>query len=103
MQKSGQPILAYTVGLTNPQPATLQLGAISHECCALLDNGQPIPSPTPAQLDATTFVYLGTTSTTPPTPVLFPWNWVELNEVSDFSGVQAVRRRHLFSTSSLGS
>lgn len=92
MQKDGQPILGYNFGLANPQPATLELGAISHECCAFLDNGQPIPQPTPAQQDAATFAYLGTTSTTTPTPVLFPWNWVELDEVGDFSGVQAVRR-----------
>lgn len=92
MQQSGQPVLGYTFGMAHPQPSTMQLGAISHECCALMDNGQPIVNPTPAQQSATSFVYLGTTSTTPPTPVPFPWNWIELNEVANFSGVQAVRR-----------
>jgi len=35
---------------------------------------------------------VGTQSTTPPVPVPFPWNWMELNDVTSFSGVQSVRR-----------
>ena len=92
LRQNGQPVLGYTVALKNPAPATLQLGALSHECSPLTNNGQPISNPTPAQLDATTFIYLGTTSTTTPTPVTFPWNWVELGEVGSFSGVQSARR-----------
>ena len=91
LQQSGQPVLGYAVAVNNPQPETMQLGSISHECCALLNNGQPITNPTPAELNASTFVYLGTASTTPPTAVMFPWNWVELGDITAFSGVQAVR------------
>lgn len=92
LRANGAPMLGFTFSMTNPPPATMALGALSHECCALLDNGQPIPEPTPAQEGAATFVYLGTPSTTPPTPQPFPWNWVELGDVSAMSGVQAVRR-----------
>ena len=96
LKQNGQPVLGYSVQIGNPIPSTLQLGALSFECCALQDNGQPIVNPTPAQQDAATFNYLGTTSTTPPTPVMFPWNWVELADVSNFSGVQAIRRDVFF-------
>ena len=93
LQQSGQPVLSYSVAVNNPTPATLELGAISHECCALLNgNGQPIVTPTPAQQNAATFVYAGTAATTPPVAVPFGWNWVELGDVSSCSGVQAVRR-----------
>jgi hypothetical protein len=66
---------------------------VSRECDPLLDaNGGPISNPTPAQQNAATLVYVGTHSTTPPVPVPFPWNWMELGDVTQFSGVQAVRR-----------
>jgi hypothetical protein len=66
---------------------------VANECDALLDqSGHPIQNPTTAQQNAATLEYLGTTSTTPPTPVQFGWNWVELGDVSSYSGVQAVRR-----------
>ncbi|MGI5320870.1 hypothetical protein [Actinomadura nitritigenes] len=92
LRQTGDPVLNYAFTVDSPLPATLQLGAVSRECCPLLDNGQPISDPTPAQQDAATLVYLGSGSTTPPVPVPFPWNWVELADVPNFSGIQAVRR-----------
>lgn len=93
LQQSGQPVLGYSFTATNPTPTTMQLGALAHECCPLLDgNGQPIPTPTPAQQEAATFVYVGTAATPPPSAVPFAWNWMELADVTSFSGVQAVRR-----------
>jgi hypothetical protein len=93
MRESGQPVLGYSVTLNTPDPSSLQLGAVVREVCPLLDaSGNPIVNPTPAQQDAATFDYLCTISTTSPTPQTFPWNWVELGEVSSFSGTQAVRR-----------
>ncbi len=92
MRKNGTPVLGYSVTVDKPDRSTLQLGALSYENCALLDGSKPIVNPTPAQQAAATFNYLGTTGTTPPTATLCPWNWVELGEVSSFSGVQSVRR-----------
>ena len=97
LRKKGDPVLSYSFTVTAPRPATLQLGAVSRECCPLQQpNGQPIPNPTPTQLDAAELIYLGSTSTTAPIPVPFAWNWVEANEVTLFSGVQAVRRDVFF-------
>ena len=96
LKQNGQPVLGYAVALSSPAPSTLQLGALSYECSALQNAGQPIVNPTPAQQDAATFNYLGTTSTLPPTPVTFPWNWVDMGDVNSFSGVQAVRREVFF-------
>ncbi len=92
MRANGTPVLGYAITLDRPDRSTLQLGAMSYETCALLNGSQPILDPTPQQQAAATFDYLGTTGTTPPTATLFPWNWVELGEVSSFSGVQSVRR-----------
>lgn len=92
LRRDGAPVLNYDFTVHAPRPATLQLGEIARECLPLLDDGRPITAPTPDQLDATTLVYLGTTATTPPVPVPFPWNWVELNELHEISGLQAVRR-----------
>ena len=89
---SGSPVLSYSFSVKNPIQSTLQLGSISNECSPLTNNGQTIDPETPQDLNATTFVYLGTTSTTPPVGVEFPWNWVELGEVSSFSGVLSTRR-----------
>ncbi|ALV04513.1 hypothetical protein [Roseateles depolymerans] len=96
LRQNGNPVLSYSFTMAAPRPATLQLGSVSRECLPLLANGQPITNPTPAQLAATALVYVGTTSTTPPIPVPFAWNWVELGEVSSFSGVQSVRRDVFF-------
>lgn len=93
MKKNGQPILGYSVTLTKPDQSTLQIGAVTRECCPLLDgSGHPFANPSKDQQQAATFNYLCTTSTTEPTAKPFTWNWVELGEVGDFSGVQAVRR-----------
>ena len=88
----GNPALTYSVTVNQPNPATLQLGALSYECCALLNGSSPIQNPTQQQQAAATLSYLGTTGTTPPVAVPFPWNWIELGEVGTYSGVQAVRR-----------
>jgi len=93
LQKKGDPVLSYSFTLTSPRPTTLELGSVSRECCQLLDaSGQPIANPTPAQKDAATLVYVGTQSATPPVPVPFAWNWMELNDVAAYAGVEAVRR-----------
>jgi hypothetical protein len=93
LQKKGDPVLSYSFTLNAPRPTTLELGSVSRECCPLLDaSGQPISNPTPAQQNAATLVYVGTHSTTPPVPVPFAWNWMELGDVTAFSGVQSVRR-----------
>src|SRR5581483_7081992 len=93
LQKKGDPVLSYSFTLNAPRPTTLELGSVSRECDPLLDpNGQPINNPTAAQKNAATLVYVGTHSKTPPVPVPFPWNWVELGDVTAFSGVEAVRR-----------
>ena len=89
-------MLSYSFTVAAPRPATLQLGSVSRECLPLLQGGQPITNPTPAQLQATTLVYVGATSTTPPIAVPFTWNWVEQSEVNAISGVQAVRRDVFF-------
>lgn len=96
LRQKGDPVLSYSFTVAAPRPATLQLGSVSRECLALLDNGQPISNPTPAQQQATNLVYVGTTSKTPPIPVPFAWNWIELGEVHAISGVQAVRRDVFF-------
>jgi hypothetical protein len=93
LKKDGDPVLSYSFTLNAPRATTLELGSVSRECCPLLDaNGQPITSPTPAQQDAAALVYVGTQSTTPPVPVPFSWNWMDVNDVTAFSGVQSVRR-----------
>ncbi len=90
-------MLSYSFTVAAPLPATLQLGSVSRECLPLLQNGQPITNPTPVQQDATALIYCGSRSTTTPVPVPFTWNWVELSEVTAFSGVEAVRRDIFFS------
>lgn len=96
LRRNGDPVLNYSFTMVAPRPATLQLGSIARECLPLMDHGQPISNPTPAQQQATTLVYVGTTSTTPPIPVPFAWNWVEPGDVNEISGVQAVRRDVFF-------
>ncbi|MBV8526173.1 MAG: hypothetical protein JOY71_29375 [Acetobacteraceae bacterium] len=96
LRQNGDPVLSYSFTLHAPRPTTLELGSVSRECSLLLANGKPITNPTPTQLNATALVYIGSQVTTPPTPVPFPWNWVELSEVGAFSGVQAVRRDVFF-------
>jgi len=93
LRKNGDPVLNYSFTLNSPRPTTLELGSVSRECCPLLDpSGQPINNPTPPQLNAATLVYTGTQSKTPPVPVPFSWNWVDLGDVTAFSGVESVRR-----------
>jgi hypothetical protein len=93
LRQKGDPVLSYSFKVNAPRPTTLELGSVSRECSPLLQADKP---PTPAQQAATTLVYVGSHSTTPPIPVAFAWNWVELGEVSAFSGVQAVRRDVFF-------
>jgi hypothetical protein len=92
MRSNGTPVLGYSITVSRPDSSTLQVAALSYETAALLDHSKPIMNPTPAQQAAATFNYLGTSGSTPPTAALFPWNWVEVGEVSSFSGVQSVRR-----------
>lgn len=93
MQKTGHPILAYSCSLNEPDPSTLHIGAMTKECCLLRDSsGNPIKDPNPAEQNAATFNYLCTTGTTSPVATLFPWNWIELTEVVNYSGLQAVKR-----------
>lgn len=93
MQKTGHPVLAYSCSLNEPDPSTLNIGAMTKECCLLLDSsGNPIKDPNPAEQNAATFNYLCTTGTTSPVATLFPWNWIELTEVVNYSGLQAVKR-----------
>lgn len=97
LRKSGDPVLAYNFTLPKVRATTLQLGAVSRECQALLDqNGKPINQPTPAQRNAATLIYLGNRESKPPAAVPFSWNWVELGDVTAYSGVQAVRRDVFF-------
>lgn len=97
LRQTGDPVLSYSFTVIAPRPATMQLGSVSRESLPMLDNGQPINNPTPAQLDATQLVYIGSATTTPPIPVPFSWNWVDLSDVTNFSGVLAVRRDVFFS------
>lgn len=93
MQVSGQPVLGYSMTVNKPDPSTLRLGAVTHECSLLLDaSGNPIANPTLPQQNSATFNYLCTTGTTPPEAKPFPWNWVESSELDKFHGVQSVRR-----------
>jgi hypothetical protein len=93
LRKAGDPVLSYSFTLDSPRPTTLELGSVSRECCPLLDaDGKQPEDPTPAQRNAATLVYVGTQSATPPVPVPFAWNWLELADVNAFSGVEAVRR-----------
>lgn len=96
MQETGDPVLSYSFTAKAPRPATLQLGAVSHESLPLLDNGLLINNPSPAQLDAAELVYIGSTTTTPPVPVPFSWNWIDLPDVGNLSGVLAIRRDVFF-------
>jgi hypothetical protein len=89
LRQTGEPVLGYSFTVDAPRCTTLELGSVSRECWTLLDSqGQPVtnpPSPSPnataqqeaiiqAQQHATTLVYIGTHSTTPPVPVPFSWN-----------------------------
>lgn len=95
LKKNGKPIFGFTFEMNEPDPGSIELGALAYETSALLDSkGQPIPNPTPEQEDAATLDYIGSTSTKRPTPVEFAWNWVELADLGSFSGVQAIRRDH---------
>ncbi|WP_395702164.1 hypothetical protein [Aquabacterium sp.] len=96
LRQNGDPVLSYSFTVASPRPSTLQLGAVARECLPLMNNGQPIVNPTPAQLQAAALVYVGSTATTPPVPVPFGWNWIELADVAAISGVQAVRRDVFF-------
>lgn len=97
LRKNGDPVLGYSFVIKAPRPTTLELGSVSRECSPLLGpDGKPIDKPTPAELNATTLVYIGTQSSTAPVPVEFPWNWVDLGDVTKYSGVQAVRRDCFF-------
>lgn len=96
LRLTGNPVLNYSFTAASPRPATMLLGSVKRDCLPLLDNGQPIYNPTPAQLDATALAYLGSTTTTPPVPVPFGWNWVDLADVGNFSGIISVRRDVFF-------
>ncbi|MEU9061764.1 hypothetical protein AB0D13_23595 [Streptomyces sp. NPDC048430] len=97
LRKNGDPVLGFSFVIKAPRPTTLQLGSVSPECSPLLGpDGKPIDNPTPAELNAKTLVYIGSQSSTAPVPVGFPWNWVDLGDVTKYAGVQAVRRDCFF-------
>lgn len=92
LRQTGDPVLSYHFTVQAPKPTTLLLGAVSRECMAFIVDG----TPTPQQIDCSTMVYLGSQTISAPVPVPFKWNWVEVNELTEISGVQAVRKDVFF-------
>ena len=87
LKTAGAPVLGYTLAMTKPDRSTLELGSLSYAIQPVQENGQRTYDD-----PASTLLYLGSTSSTPPAPVVFPWNWVEPGEIDALSGVIAVRR-----------
>ena len=94
MQQSGAPLLGCAITQSTAAPSTLTLSDLNFETSPLLDgNDQPIPSPTPAQLEACTLNYLcAANGDVLPAAAPFGWNWIEETEESSFNGVMAINR-----------
>eukprot|EP00437_Effrenium_voratum_P034793 CAMPEP_0181477716 /NCGR_PEP_ID=MMETSP1110-20121109/42362_1 /TAXON_ID=174948 /ORGANISM="Symbiodinium sp., Strain CCMP421" /LENGTH=597 /DNA_ID=CAMNT_0023603031 /DNA_START=44 /DNA_END=1837 /DNA_ORIENTATION=- len=87
LRKTGSPIFNYTITAKKALPqSTLTLKSLVHSTAPYLNEGKPTES------TASCLVYNLTRQPTPPGIVPFTWNWVNQDEVSEVSGVLAVRR-----------
>lgn len=90
------PVLGYAFEYTNVQAlaSTLPITNTAMAVSAYVDAaGNRIPKPSPIQREAATLNYQCTTNnkkTLQPLP--FNWNWVDINEMSDFDGVMSINR-----------
>ncbi|HYI47229.1 MAG TPA: hypothetical protein VEX35_02080 [Allosphingosinicella sp.] len=92
MQANGTPLLGATITMAASDPSTLELSNLNMEVSPFVDgNGNPLPSPTPAQQDLATLNYLCEADNDQPRPpVPFNWNWVDSAGQSD--GILAINR-----------
>lgn len=90
------PVLGYAFEYTNVQAlaSTLPITNTAMAVSPYVDAaGSRIPKPSPIQREVATLNYQCTTNnkkTLQPLP--FNWNWVDINEMSDFDGVMAINR-----------
>lgn len=92
MQAQGSPLLGCAITMAVADPSTLALSNLNMEVCPLRDgNGNPYPSPTPAQQQLATLNYLcEVNNDAPHPPVPFAWNWID--SATDGDGILAINR-----------
>ncbi|PZX54004.1 hypothetical protein [Algoriphagus chordae] len=93
----GEPILSVHAVDNQPDNSSLRLTDIEREVGQFVDaNGAPIENPSPVQEEAATLAYLCAVNNNKlPGAAVFSWNWLDPNQISDFSGVIAVNRNTL--------
>lgn len=92
LQKSGLPLLNYTITQNGVDNSTLTISSQSLQVNPLLDaSGNPVVNPTQQESDLYSLDYLcAVNGNTLAPPAQFTWNWIEISEESQYDGVIAV-------------
>lgn len=93
----GEPVLSVHAVSLAPDWCSLRLTGLEREVNQLVDNnGYIISNPTEEQLKAVTLNYLCAVNNQPlPGATTFSWNWLELAEVAEESGIISINRNTL--------
>ncbi|CAE7370687.1 unnamed protein product [Symbiodinium sp. CCMP2592] len=93
LRKTGSPILGYSVtSKVDPNPsATVAFRSLAFSTAPYRLGGHNAHNP------ASCLAYNLSTRKTPPSIEVFPWNWVDADDVSQISGVLSVRRSFIAS------
>jgi hypothetical protein len=94
IQKSGQPVLGYSITQSQAPPSTLTLTDLNVEVNPFMDaKGQPVSNPTIQQQDLATLCYLcAANGAHLPGSTPFSWNWIDPSEPSQYEGVISINR-----------
>ncbi|CAN9347874.1 unnamed protein product [Alternaria sp. RS040] len=94
-KEQGLPLVGVTAVAQYPDGSPLRLTGLTRYVSPVLDpsTGAIIKDPTPLEVSATTLNYLCATGRHPlPGATSFSWNWIDPQEISQSSGVMAVKR-----------
>jgi hypothetical protein len=94
-KEQGLPLIGVTAVAQSPDGSPLRLTSLTRYVSPVLDpnTGAIIRNPTPLEISATTLNYLcATNGHRLPGASSFSWNWIDPQEISQSSGVMAVKR-----------
>ncbi len=95
LKDNGQPVLGLTATQsTNEDPSQLVLSNLKYSVNPFVHDGQAVTDPTPEQEDASTLCYNGSAiGSTLPTPALFGWNWLAVQDTASYHGAISVNKK----------
>jgi hypothetical protein len=96
IQKTGTPVLGYSIKHSPDSASTLKLTDLNMEVNPYVDKGNAVDKPSKEQSNLVTLNYLCAADGNPlPPAVRFKWNWIDPSEAADYHGAAVINRNTL--------